>query len=150
MTQVQTVLSISPAPTGPPSRPHIVSFSSSIVALSWLPPALEETNGVIRSYTISVHENETNSDFEISARFTHKIVESLHPFYTYSFKVRAETVGPGPYSAETSRIQLEEAGKGRVLITLPKSIQWQTKFMHEGYVHSHDCLSNRIFPYLPL
>lgn len=98
-----------PVPTGAPSKPEIISFDSSSVTLAWLPPATEESNGIIRSYTISIYEHGSGSSFETSSRFLNKTIDSLHPFYTYSFKVRAETIGPGPYGAEVS-IQLEEAG----------------------------------------
>ncbi len=104
------------APTGSPSKPEITSFNATSVTLVWLPPAFEETNGVIRFYTISVQERETSLKLEIPSHFLNTTVNHLHPYYTYSFKVRAETVDPGPYSAETS-IQLEESGAGLTFST---------------------------------
>ncbi len=78
----------------------------------WRPLSVEETNGVITQYTISVTESDTESVSIVSTNspYPNATLQSLHPFYTYAFKVRAETVaGPGPYSTE-SLIQLEEAG----------------------------------------
>lgn len=74
---------------------------------------MEETNGVITQYTISVTEIDTGTVSRVATNSTSlsATLESLHPYYSYTFKVRAETViGPGPYSTETS-IQLDEAGK---------------------------------------
>ena len=97
------------APTSSPTRPEINSFDSTSVRLSWQPPPFEETNGIIRYYTILVTELDTGDAFEVISNKTNTTIGSLHPFYTHTFKVRAETVAPGPYSSESS-VTLEEEG----------------------------------------
>ena len=47
--------------------------------------------------------------FEVPSNESSTTVQPLHPFYTYVFKVRADTIGPGPYSSESS-ITLDEEG----------------------------------------
>ena len=74
----------------------------------WQPPPFEEINGDIRHYTISIVEVETGQEFETMTNITQATVRSLHPYYNYMCKVRAETILPGPFSDMISVLLLEE------------------------------------------
>jgi len=67
--------------------------------------------GVIREYRITVTELETGALFNLSAgsrsETTEIVVESLHPFYTYTFVIVPVTVYVGTNSAEIT-IRTEE------------------------------------------
>ena len=56
-----------------------------------------------------MNEVDTGIMFEVPSNESSTTVQPLHPFYTYVFKVRADTIGPGPYSSESS-ITLDEEG----------------------------------------
>jgi len=74
----------------------------------WQPPPFEEINGDIRHYTISIVEVETGREFEVMTNISQATVSSLHPYYNYMSKVRAETTQPGPFSDVISVLLLEE------------------------------------------
>ena len=102
-------ISLAAAPLAPPTQTEITAFNSRLVSLQWQPPALEMTNGLIRYYTILVTEEDTNTMFTLQSNGTSALVKNLHPYFTYRFRVRAETIEPGPYSQPISR-QLNEEG----------------------------------------
>ena len=97
------------APTAPPSRPQIMSFSSTAINLTWEPPPAEHANGILRHYTVSYQEQESSLEFSVTSNTSSTTLLSLHPHFTYVIRVRAETVSPGPFS-ETQSVQLEEDG----------------------------------------
>ena len=74
----------------------------------WQPPPLEEINGDIRRYTLLIVESETGRQFEVTTNDTLTTINSLHPYYNYLCRVRAETIQPGPYSVAISIRLLEE------------------------------------------
>ena len=76
----------------------------------WQPPPLEEINGDIRRYTLLIVESETGRQFEVTTNETQITINSLHPYYHYMCRVRAETTQPGPYSVAIS-VQLLEQGR---------------------------------------
>ena len=76
----------------------------------WQPPPFEEINGDIRQYTLSIVELETGWKFKVTTNDTQITINSLHPFYNYLCRIRAETTQPGPYSDEIS-VHLLEQGK---------------------------------------
>ena len=99
---------LSPAPTAPPSTPQLTELTSQSFSLMWQPPPFEEINGDIRRYTISIVEVETGQEFETMTNISQATVTSLHPYYNYMCKVRAETILPGPFSDVISVLLLEE------------------------------------------
>jgi len=100
----------SAAPDAPPSRPQVLSFTSDSVLLTWQPPPADHMNGRLQHYRVSYREEETSDHWTVISDVNNVTLSGLHPYFTYAFKVRAETVAPGPYSAEQS-IQLDEDGK---------------------------------------
>ena len=102
------ILSLPAAPTAPPSTPQVSELTAQSFNLIWQPPPFEATNGEIRQYILAIVEVETELTFEVTANSTQMIVGSLHPYYNYMCKVRAETTQPGPFSDVISVLLLEE------------------------------------------
>ena len=93
-----------------PSLVTDVSFT-----LSWQPPPFEGSNGVIRLYVIQVLEVDTGTLLTETSNITEITLEGLHPFYSYSCRIAAETIGLGPFSMPIT-VQLNENGKRRDLL----------------------------------
>lgn len=91
--------------------PQLVTETS--FTLTWQPPSFEGSNGVIRQYVIQVLEVDTGITFMETSNLTELTLEDLHPFYSYSCHIAAETIGVGPFSVSIT-IQLNEDGKDRV------------------------------------
>ena len=66
-------------------------------------------NGVLRYYTVVYLEQESSLEFSAMSNGTSVQLVDLHPHFTYTVRVRAETVSPGPFSASQS-VQLQEDG----------------------------------------
>ena len=86
-------------------------IGSTSIHISWNHPPADTHFGVIREYRINVTELETGAVFNLStgSETTEITVESLHPFYTYTFVIVPVTVDVGTNSAEIT-IRTEEAG----------------------------------------
>lgn len=89
--------------------PQLVTETS--FTLTWQPPPFEGSNGVIRQYVIQVLEVDTEITFTETSNLTVLTLEGLHPFYSYSCRIAAETIGVGPFSISIT-VQLNEDGKG--------------------------------------
>lgn len=90
--------------------------NSSTVLITWQPPPLDDRNGIIISYviTISLEVNDTVPQQYITSSLNVMVV-GLHPFSTYVVAVAAETgVGRGPFSGFT--IRTPEDGKGHSVV----------------------------------
>ena len=106
------VIFLHPAPGGAPQSVAAEAISPTIFTLRWLPPLMEDVNGVVTRYTVNVTELETGGRV-VEQFFTMEMnvtVESRHPFYRYRYLVAAETsVGLGPFS-DPNVIHMPEAG----------------------------------------
>lgn len=78
--------------------------------LTWQPPPYEGINGVIRQYVIQVLEVDSGRIFTEVSNDTEITLEGLHPFYSYTTRIAAETIGVGPFSIPIT-VQLNEDGK---------------------------------------
>lgn len=75
--------------------------SSRSVTFSWLPPSVDERNGVIVTYTINITETGSGQTFQrtVPSSQSFVTVNSLLPFTTYSCSIAASTsVGMGAFS----------------------------------------------------
>ncbi len=84
--------------------------SSTSVSLSWSPPALNQRNGIIRHYFISLQSGEIVVTKNISASVTEVNLAGLQPFSTYNCTIQAETVRLGPVSTVV-QVTTPEDGK---------------------------------------
>ena len=95
------------APSAPPQNLRQVAIAATSVTLNWQPPPEENWNGLIRLYYVFITELESGSSFILNSTTTNYRVESLHPFYTYTFSVAAMTVAPGSISDNITLQTLE-------------------------------------------
>ena len=104
------------APTGAPLSVLAVSISSTSIRISWQAPPLDQQNGEITSYRISLLELETGNVITRTTVPTDSIyvINSLHPFYNYNCSVAAFTNGLGPIAY--SVVQTLPEGKTETFI----------------------------------
>ena len=114
------------APSAAPEEILVSIVSSTVLQIEWDPPRFEDRNGIIREYIINITEINTGNSWQ-QARgngtetgdFWHQTVgnntvttfiDSLHPFYLYSFSIAARTIALGPFSASVI-VEMPEDGK---------------------------------------
>lgn len=102
------------APGGPPESVVAQPLDSTSLVISWEPPQLELRNGIIQQYTIRITEVETGTVNTLYTEATTVNVSSLHPYYTYSCIIAAETIALGPFSYPV-QTQLPESGMSSTL-----------------------------------
>lgn len=79
--------------------------------MEWHPPNDEDKNGIIRAYVINITEIATGNTWQQTVENdTDAFIESLHPFYLYSFSVAARTTALGPFTIPTV-VEMPEDGK---------------------------------------
>ena len=94
-------------PYGPPQDFNVTASSPDMLMLEWAPPTSQDINGVIQHYNVTVRENSTGNAFSSILTTSLSVdIHGLHPFYIYTCKVFAVTIGPGPSS--TLIIQMPE------------------------------------------
>lgn len=95
-------------PTGFPVNFLAVAINSTSILLTWDPPPVHESNGIITSYTITqvvAGSTSTLTTTELMLRVT-----NLRPFTSYTFDIAASTtVGLGPRTAPVTE-NTPEAG----------------------------------------
>ena len=98
------------APSSPPMAvlPQMVTATS--LTLTWQPPSFESRNGVIQQYIIQIEEVNSGRMLTATSNTTDVIIDDLHPFYSYSCRIAAETIQVGPYTTPIL-VQLDEDGK---------------------------------------
>ena len=86
-------------PTAAPTVTLYSAVDSTSLFISWLAPPLDQQNGMIRRYDLTLTELETGSVFTYSTSGTNFTATLLHPNYQYQVEVSAVTIGSGPSSA---------------------------------------------------
>ena len=97
-------------PSDVPQNVTVVALNASSAYLSWIPPPLEDRNGIIIGYVVRVCGVNTDEEIELSVVDLHTTVVGLHPFYSYRFSVAAVTVATGPFNNPIG-LSLPESGK---------------------------------------
>ena len=97
------------APDAPPSTTTSSSIGSTTFTIHWSPPPPDNQNGVIKYYIVAVTEIETGIVFQYNTTSLSLSLQSLHPAYTYRYRIAAYTIGLGPFSPPTS-IRTDEEG----------------------------------------
>lgn len=106
-----------PAPSSPPMTVLPQFVTSNSFTLSWQPPSFESRNGVIQQYIIQIEEINTGRMLTATSNTTEITVKDLHPFYSYSCRIAAETVEVGPYTSAIT-VQLNEDGRQKKIALL--------------------------------
>ena len=88
-----------PVPTSSPTLTSYYAIDSTSLYFSWSAPPMDQQNGIIRHYEITLIEHETGSVFSYSTTGTNITISLLHPNYYYQIEVSAVTIGAGPASA---------------------------------------------------
>ena len=104
-------------PTASPDSIQSMIVNSTAVIITWLPPVLDDQNGIITAYIInlSLEDNDTVPLQYTTSSLSVMLVE-LYPFSTYVVFVAAETgVGRGPFSSGL-RISTPEDGKQMMIL----------------------------------
>lgn len=89
-----------------------MALNATHIYLRWDPPPLNETNGDIQEYRITVHIIEEDTIFNLtynSSEGTEIVAGPVHPYYTYNISIQAVTVEPGP--PITIIVRTPEAGR---------------------------------------
>ena len=92
------------APSEAPPNLSGHAVNSTTIALMWDAIALENQNGILRHYLVSVLELETGETDVYTAGATQLNISGLHPYYTYTCMVAAVTIRIGPFSQSVSII----------------------------------------------
>ena len=98
------------APSSPPTNVHFDNVTSTSFTLFWTAPPPESHNGFIRHYTVHCLEHDTEQTLQSISYSTERVVDSLHPFYSYTCSVSAVTVIDGP-SSDNVTILTSQDGK---------------------------------------
>lgn len=87
-------------PTSAPQNIRDIDKTSTSILLSWDPPPVEDQNGLIRSYSISVTRLSTGYQWYLNSNssYTNVTIEGLEPYNSYAFQLAAYTIAIGPYS----------------------------------------------------
>ena len=101
---------LSSAPSNPPTNFTVTIVNSTTFLMAWDDPELQYQNGLIRYYSISVHETETAQNFSFISGDRMTAAALFHPSFTYILAVAAVTVEEGPLS-ETVTVTATEDGK---------------------------------------
>ena len=98
-------------PTSPPTVNSYYAVDSSSLYLSWSAPPVDQQNGIIRYYNITLIELETGSIFSYTTtNMANFIITPLHPNYQYQFEISAVTIATGPSSMPMT-LQMPEDGR---------------------------------------
>jgi hypothetical protein len=99
-------------PSGFPQDVSVDSTTSQSVEISWSHPLLEERNGIVTSYSVTVSRQGSDSLIQLTSPTTSISVSLLNPFTTYIVTVAAFTsIGVGPPSTLLT-FRTAEDGKG--------------------------------------
>lgn len=86
------------------------TLSPRSLLLTWLPPSSEHTNGIIMEYIVIITEIQTGNITQLITEDQAITIYPLHPYYTYSCTVAAETVNIGPFTSPVI-VEMPEDGK---------------------------------------
>ena len=103
------------APVGSPEEVTVAAVTSTSALLTWQPPSVEVRHGVVRQYQINITEVDSGIELVLYSSTPSVNLADLHPFYTYLCRVRAFTVGYGPFTENFMFMTLEDGERFEVL-----------------------------------
>ena len=106
-------LIISVAPVAPPQQASASSPTSTSINIVWQPPPAVDINGMIVFYVVEVTENRTGRSWTHHSSnsptpFQQFTLLSLHPYYVYTCRVAAFTIGSGPFTPDFEVVTMED------------------------------------------
>ena len=84
------------APSVAPQNVLVNVTSSSSVTIQWSPPDLDEQNGVIVHYMVTILDTQSDTTMIYNVTELVLYINDLHPFYIYKCSVRAITIDASP------------------------------------------------------
>lgn len=79
--------------------------------MSWSPPELFDTNGILREYSVIAEEVQSGELNSYTTFATLINITGLKPYTQYSCRVAAVTVDMGPFSASINITTLQDGRK---------------------------------------
>ena len=116
------------APSEAPPNLSGYAVNSTTIALMWDAIALENQNGLLRHYLVSVLELDTGEIDMYTAGATQLNISGLHPYYTYNCVVAAVTIRIGPFSQSVSIITPQDGDLKIIFVDV-------TDFTRYVYLH---------------
>ena len=86
------------APSGPPQNFTAIAHDSRSVVLSWGPPNIDQQNGILRQYIVTLMSRLGVETRTTSASSSSIIVTGLRPHTDYKCSVTVRTIAMGPQS----------------------------------------------------
>ena len=113
-------------PSGPPNNIQVMLTSSMTATLEWTEPNLEDQNGIIKYYVVTL----SSPDGENTLTSSGLVIEltDLHPYYTYTCNVQAFTINPGPNSNITFTTP-EDGNTFILIISMLLCVLWLYKIL---------------------
>ena len=138
-----TVTTPEDAPEAPPVMITHNNVMSRSAGLSWSVPRIDRQNGVIRHYIIEAYVNDTGNtlSYQTPSDQTSFVISNLHPYYTYSVRIRAVTVSPGPLSISLTVNTMEDGKRDAhtlfVLACIQGFIRYRTPPPPEAFTYGY-------------
>ena len=82
--------------------------SSTSIFISWDPPPALTQNGIIREYSVIIHNVKSGVNLTFFTLKTQLNVSVLSPYTTYGVKVAAITVASGPFTNTSNVTTLQD------------------------------------------
>ena len=83
-------------PSGPPTNFTTSATNSRSITLSWSPPVLDQQNGILRYYLVTLTSSLPTVTRNISASLSSITIGGLRPYTAYGCIVQVATIGIGP------------------------------------------------------
>ena len=99
---------MSAAPSVPPVNVTVDQVLSRFLRLSWVSPDQPLLNGELTHYLLQIRELDTNTSTHLVSTEEGVELDFLHPFYTYTLRLAAVTILPGPFTEDIVVTTLED------------------------------------------
>ena len=96
------------APSRSPTEVTVMATTSSSISFYWKSPPAYAINGIIRSYYLTLTEEDTGKHLHITAKSPPQMFQALNSFYSYTLQIAAFTIDVGPYSDPVTVTTLED------------------------------------------
>lgn len=83
-------------PSASPQNLQVNVVNSTFASVSWIPPSIDQQNGIITHYTVILYNDETGYTLSFNTTEVFLQLNNLHAFYNYECSVAAVTVSTGP------------------------------------------------------
>ena len=136
-------------PTSAPQNIRDIDKTSTSILLSWDPPPVEDQNGLIRSYSISVTRLSTGYQWYLNSNssYTNVTIEGLEPYNSYAFQLAAYTIAIGPYSdaividtLEDGQYNFTQQGRPQHIRTVRTCVPFSPQQSYAILLNYSDCV----------